>query len=463
MFWKNNKFNILLLISFCFVSIILMLHHELWRDEAQAWCLVRDLNIVQAFNAARLEGHPFLWYLILFPFAKTGCSVCVMQIISFIFVLAASVYLVFKSPFNNIVKTLVLFSSGFIYYLPVIARNYSLIPLFLFILADLYSKRHKHPYFYALTLIILSQTHILMLGFCLIIAIIFAVESFQEFRKLKKINKLFPSCLIGLNFCILFLMFVNMQNVNHAVAFYASHTMSLPSAIGNFAQLYFLYPLNFLGNINIVIFYSLILLITGYFLKYDKKVFLIFSVSLFYQFYVYYRVWYEGITYQKAFLLLLIILFCSWICKKDYNRKYKLLTVIVSIFFAVSTVFSYFISMLEVNYPFSGAKQVSDYIKENLDNENEFFTVGYPFVFTGVSAYLPDKKLYSYMNNYYISYYDFNAETGKTIQKTPDTKYYIVQTDFSMDERYEEIFATDKNIISLGQYNEVFKIYKKRI
>ena len=162
----KNKFNIILFIIYLVITVLAMFHHEIWRDEAQAWCLVRDLSFTETFNMARVEGHPFLWYLLLMPFAKLGLPVLSMQIVSLIFVSIAILFLLFKSPFNKLEKVLICFSAGMVYYLPIVARNYSLIPIFLFLTAFLYSKRIEHPYLYILSIIMLSQTHIYMLGIC---------------------------------------------------------------------------------------------------------------------------------------------------------------------------------------------------------------------------------------------------------------------------------------------------------
>ena len=172
----KHKYNISLLIIWLFITLITLLNHEIWRDEAQVWCIVRDLNIIDIFKTARIEGHPMLWYLIVMPFAKLGFPVISMQMLSLLLVFAAVVFLIFRSPFNNYFKTIVVFSSGMLYFIPVVARNYALIPIFIFILADLYKKRTERPFLYIFTLILLSHTHILMLCFCLVLFIFFAVE-----------------------------------------------------------------------------------------------------------------------------------------------------------------------------------------------------------------------------------------------------------------------------------------------
>ena len=497
----TNKFNLVLLLIWLFVVIFISSYHELWRDETQAWCIVRDCSLIDIYNRIRLEGHPVLWYLILLPFAKTGISVISMQVICVFLVFTAVVYFLFKSPVNNFIKTAVVLSSGMIYFLPVIARNYSLIPVLLFILADLYNRRNKNPFQYSVILILLSNTHILMLGFCFILFLLFVFEQIKELKKeidtkktsnpisqhgadslktpssqgndlfccsskspfiIRVILCIMPSIFVMLNFLVLFFMFNNMQNTNHAVAFYTQNTQPLFEAVKNFALLYFLYPLNILNNINIFIFYSTLAGILYFFIKRDKKLFIILLFSILYQFYIYYKIWYQGIVYQKAYLLLLIILFCYWVYGQ-HARKEKLLSVFVGFLFLTSLISTPFVCFLEYKMPFSSTKQAAEYIKNNLNKEKTFYAVGYPFTFTSISAYLPDKEFYSYMNNYYISYYDFDLSSDKKISNPPDIKYYIVQSDFTMDENiFEEIYTTDNFNISTQEYKEAFKIYVRK-
>ena len=84
-FYMKNKTNIFIFIVWFAISLFAIFHHEMWRDETQVWCIVRDLNLPEIFQTTRIEGHPMLWYLLVLPFAKLGLAVESIQIISFIF------------------------------------------------------------------------------------------------------------------------------------------------------------------------------------------------------------------------------------------------------------------------------------------------------------------------------------------------------------------------------------------
>lgn len=452
-FIKNNKFNILILLVYLFVLVCSIPTHELWRDETQAWCIARDLNIIDAYNTAKIEGHPMLWYLILMPFAKLGCDVFIMQIVSALFVFGAVFFLLFKSQFNNFIKTVFVFSCGMIYYLPVIARNYALIPLFLFLLAHLYSKRKQHPVLYSILIIFLANTHILMLGFACILTILFLIDLFKEGNKRKFIISF---TLLGLNFIFLFFSFYFVQGLNHAVVNYSQTNTSIIESIQRYAQIFFLQPEKI--KIDVFVFYILLILIfVGLYLE-NKKMMVLLAGYFFFHFFVYHKVWFNGVPYQKAFLLLLVIIFCYWIVE----NKTKILTYSIGILFLISTVFSVPTIMLEIKYPYSANKEMVEYIKKNLKNEKEIGVISYPFLISGLSAYLPDKKLYSYINKYYITYYDFNSKKVKYAQEEPIVNYFVVHSHFDMNEDYELVFKTTDKIINQGEYPETFSLYKRK-
>ncbi|MCR5304366.1 MAG: hypothetical protein K6E33_07360 [Lachnospiraceae bacterium] len=159
----------LILALYAVINAFLAFHHEPWRDEAQSWLIVRDLNFLQIIDLMNSEGHGCLWYLILYPFIKAGASVYVQNVIAVIINTLAAYLVIFKSPFPAYLKIPVVSGTVLMYYFPVIARNYALVPVLLFLIACTFEKRHEMPYLYALFVAMLVQTHvyILMAGFAL--------------------------------------------------------------------------------------------------------------------------------------------------------------------------------------------------------------------------------------------------------------------------------------------------------
>ncbi len=163
-------------LCYILVGFILVLNHESWRDEAQAWQIAKQLSLPDMFRQLKYEGHPCLWYLLLFPFAKLGFPFSWMGLIS-LFLMGAAAWLILKkAPFSAPVKILVVFSSFFVYYFPVVSRSYALIPPLLAWLAVLYPRRGEKPVWYGTALALLTQTHIMMIGLSFLLSFFWLLE-----------------------------------------------------------------------------------------------------------------------------------------------------------------------------------------------------------------------------------------------------------------------------------------------
>ena len=454
----QSKFNIILLILWLFITLITMFHHEIWRDEAQAWCLVRDLNFLDIFKASRIEGHPVLWYLILFPFAKFHFSVFSMQIISLILVFLSVCLFLFKSSFSNWFKFFVVFSAGLVYYLPVIARNYALVPVFLFALAYIYPKRSDKPYIFTCILILLANTHLLMFGFCSVVSLIFIIEQILEFKKSKKIFLLIPPVLIIMNNLFLIFNFLSTSQVNSSVNNYNSFAKTPYDMIIDFSDMFYNnFPL-FNNVTGAVIFYIIIGLLAFYLYKYSKKMFTVMVISFGWFLYIYCYIWFGGIQYQKAFLFLLILLFCFWNCD---NEKYKTYAQkIMGILFIISFLVGITAVMADINFNFSCSKQTAEFIKNNLKEEKVFLFNGKDYAVSPLSAYLPDKKFYSVNNGNYLTWLNFsNLENTDKIDIPQNARYLILQeaqNDISNQKGGALIFSSEEKFF---RNKENYSIY----
>ena len=164
-FIKENKIELIIMLSYMIITFIISIFfHEKWRDEAQAWLMARDLNLIDLLKQMKYEGHPVLWQLILMPFAKLGFPYITQSIISLLFMWIFAWIIIKKSPFPTFIKAGILFSLPIIYLYPVISRNYSLIPLALSIIAILYKYRNEKIIQYNLAILFLAYTHVLMWG-----------------------------------------------------------------------------------------------------------------------------------------------------------------------------------------------------------------------------------------------------------------------------------------------------------
>ena len=465
-FFLVNKFNITILVCWLIITVFTMFHHEIWRDEAQAWCIVRDLNFIDIYSAARTEGHPFLWYLILYPFAKLGFPVEIMQVISLFFVFISIVFLLFKSPFNKFEKSIICFSAGMLYYLPVVARNYSMIPIFLFWLAYFYPNRNKHPFFYILLIILLSQTHIYMMGLSAVLSVLFVSESIKD--KIKTNIK--PLVILSVYFLFMFFVFINTPSENYALIPGVNNIIPfnqlviLISTVFVFPLMNIFVPLQKYSDfISLVSLIPFLLIITYCFFKSGKKLFLIFSFSIGFILFVFTKVYFNGILYQKTFLMFLIIIFCYWLYKEENKQVSKLLAFSFNLLFIISMIISPIVISQEIKYNFSGGKEIAQYIRNNLDEEDVFIAIGNPYLFSPICAYLPNKKFYNTLSSNYISYYSYASQNKSNKREFPsNADYSVIQEDIQIINKdiFDFKYKSSKKNLSSNTQRERFFIYK---
>ena len=200
---KRNRKNILnMVIIFCYaiVSFIMMIHHEPWRDEAQQWLIIRDLNFSQIIAQMKYEGHFLLWYMILFPFVKLGFPYITANIISWAICVIAVSIIILKAPFKTWIKILFILTVPMIYMYPAISRCYCLIPLAISLVALAYKNRKTKPILYILSIVLLLNTHVIMLGLVGILLLLFFIEQVKDIKNmtLKEKRKFILSLIIGL-------------------------------------------------------------------------------------------------------------------------------------------------------------------------------------------------------------------------------------------------------------------------
>ena len=147
--------------------LVVAARHEMWRDELQAWLIARDAPLPWnvAYNA-RYEGHPCLWYLVLWLPAHLSPDPRAMQLVH-ILIASLGAFLVFRfSPFPLTVK-LALVASYFLFYeWGVLARNYALSALLVFALCTAFRRRWERFLTIAILLALLAQTNLHSLILC---------------------------------------------------------------------------------------------------------------------------------------------------------------------------------------------------------------------------------------------------------------------------------------------------------
>jgi hypothetical protein len=114
-------------ICFALVSAFIMLFHEMWRDEYQAWQIASfSKSFSELFHNIRYEGHPAMWFVLLHIFSFISDSPVTMQIVHLV-ISTATVFIIFRfAPFTFIEKILLVGGYFFLYEYNIISRNYAI-------------------------------------------------------------------------------------------------------------------------------------------------------------------------------------------------------------------------------------------------------------------------------------------------------------------------------------------------
>lgn len=169
-----------LFLAWIIFNFILLIGHELWRDEANVWLMAKNLNPLQLFAEIKYQGHPCLWYLLVMPFAKVGLPFQTIAVLSFLVMSVCVGIFLWKAPLHMFTKAVCIFSPIFTYYYSVIARNYCLIALVFILLAWFYPKRNDKPLVYGLLLGLLVQTDTIALAGAGLISLMWLWEGIAD-------------------------------------------------------------------------------------------------------------------------------------------------------------------------------------------------------------------------------------------------------------------------------------------
>ncbi len=464
------------------LSIYLLLHHEPWRDEAQAWLIARDLSFGGILRQMGYEGHPALWHMILFPFVKAGCPIIVETVCSTVIMYIAAVIFWFRVSLGRWLKVVMLFSPLFLFYLPTIARSYCLVALFMVCIMALYPNREKHPVWYGLAIAGLVQTHIIMLMTAALLSMWFLVERFCQYRK------------EGTQVCIRKLAVLMIPLVS-AILLLLQLFSKTSAGISKFSIFDMLTPLSFGKGI----WYE-VKLCTHMLLGLNEDwqclcilAVLVGSIALA----VKYHVWKETVVFLISSIYMLFV--CRYLTSASYQRAlvwcYLLVWMIMVVEHkvhnksvrgwqgSISTVLLIMVCALSIQGKtdiqsdikglYSDGKNTAQFIQDHIP-EDEMILTAEPSKTSSVAAYLKGIRFWSPLRHRYISYTTWEAVLDEkqtymefmaaAKEQFPEkTSFYILVPNESKISDLEQvkmgwnkIYQTEKSNVT----NEMYAIYQ---
>ena len=497
-----------ILAAYSALTLLGALNHELWLDEAQAWVILRDAPLSELPGILNTEGHPPLWYAILYPFVKLGSPAEHVSLISWFIMALGAVVLMFKVKLPLPLKAVILASSGFLYLNSVMLRVYCLIPPLLFLILWIYPKRREHAVLYGLLIALLANTHVFICGIVGILGIYMIYDLFAEWKnspKNENIGKLIGLAIAGVGVLILVIPLLGSIQANGA-------TDMSSGVVRNtfFETLDEVFAFSVFGNnqkLSIITFIFFLILKVAFLamiavLRHWRRAFAV-EIGFVAIYYVACgMIWTTLANRAVIFILSLAFSFCLTQFEKPIFKEYKMgdriggairafLThliefdkkaakvylVILTAFFVITIPSGAVLLYRDITSAFSGAEETAEYITENLEDDAVLIdlNIGMP----EISFYDPDIRIFSVYSCGFNSYACWKyanrpRETVETVLRTLseyDDLYIIYYYKGDDYQKSDTIFLAQgmreydyHNSIAICKYNEeeimfLFKYY----
>ncbi len=446
------------------LTLLGALNHELWLDEAQAWVILRDVPLAELPRVLNIEGHPPLWYAILYPFVKLGFPADYVSLISWFIMALGAAVLMFKVKLPLPLKAVILASSGFLYLNSVMLRVYCLIPPLLFLILWVYPNRREHAVLYGLLIALLVNTHVFICGIVGILGIYMIYELFSEWKsspKKENIGKLIGLAIAGVGVLTLVLPLLGTQNLNSGTnnrlsdfSVIFGHLLNFPKDVfENYFNLCVPYSPLWVFPFMLMTVAVVIMLIM---LRHWRKAFFVELGFVAVYIIICGIMWFSMPSRSAIFILSFAFSlglaqyeepvfkdhkisdritgtlrrFVGLLKKADMGAQ-KLFTVVLAGCLGVSVPVGAILLYKDIVGNFSASKQTAEYISENLEEDAVFVSVMYGF--PEISFYCPDYKQYSVISRQFTTYNRWNCT--------------------SYEEDHEEVIA------ELSEYDHLYIIY----
>ncbi|CAG4988225.1 hypothetical protein DYBT9275_00032 [Dyadobacter sp. CECT 9275] len=348
-------------------------HHEMWRDELQAWNLVlHTVNLIDVFSNTRYEGHPVLWFYVIWPLAQLTSSPVAIQGINLIMAAVTAYLIVFKSPFRDFEKILILSGYYFLYEYSVISRNYMIGVMLLLLIASLWHKKDAALVLSGVLILLLFQTNAFMAAIAAAISLVLLLRLSRQGKLETSQSKAFM-CIITAGAALFVFTTRTPHDSSYASTWHVTFDPGRCSAVlGNVFK--GLFPLsdftrNFWEGYHLIQnnhFHAIagILLCAIVYFLFRKSVYSsVFIVAAF--------GFIMGLMYLKIIgqprhygHFSMALLFAYWI---GYDQVPVYAKRFLWVIFSVQMVQGVFAYTVDLQYPFSNGKEVAEYINQRYD------------------------------------------------------------------------------------------------
>ncbi len=389
---SDLQFALFVTVAFACFTFIVLLHHEMWRDEFQAWQVARFSPDLKTFyENQRIEsGHLILWNIILYIISHfLGCihweqAVHVLISCSSVFVLSR------YAPFPRLYKVLIPFGYFFFYEYSIIAREYSLTVLLVMIILYTMQKLPNKIVLLGVLLALLIQINyysiVFAVGFSLLsLKALFAERKKGAFTTKIKMNIFLSTLIVAISSVFALMQIFHGYNdrvtkqLSGNARFFNDHVSdTLTRALSAFLPVPFFDSVNvwnhfiieyFSTGLRLFLFAIILLSILWLFRKRkDIVLFFILCGGVFVAF-AYQSIYGYARHQGHIYILFIAALWMYYARKSEHANKESLLNkaagsvvvFVLTIQVITSTIFVY----KDVKYPFSNIPAMADYVESN--------------------------------------------------------------------------------------------------
>ncbi len=459
-------------ILFIAVAGYAIAHHELWGDEIHSWNIAKASSSFSDLIAnKRYEGHPPVWYIILWGISKFTHNLLYVQLVQLIIASSVVFLVLFYSSFPFITRILIPFGYYFLFEYGILSRNYAIGILPAFGICYILRKEFKYKFlFYYALLFFMSNTHLLALLLAGSLHFYFLLLNFEQ---KKKIGKLFIHVLLGILVFLPALYFIsppsdsgmnirsliNKSDIEHLrIISKTPLRVFIPVPAWweyNFWNTQFLLKLQEKNNIlrPVTLLLSMgLLCIVWLILKGNKKSLSLFVVNLLLTFIV---AFIFPLTTQR-YIGFIYIGFITALWMYCYEMKISRRNVrLIAVLLSIQVIAGVFAISKDIQLPFSNSYRVNELINEVPINEK---IVAYYWSINAISAF-SDKKFYCIgldKEATFLVLNEFNTQTpGNYLKSTKKLfeegglkKAYLISTyspkmNFQLDQQLGKFFQIE--------------------
>jgi hypothetical protein len=411
---------------YVFIVAFTMSHHEPWGDEIHSWNIAKASgSFGDLISNIKYEGHPPLWYFILWLISKFTHNLAYVQTAHLLLATASVFILLFFSPFPFFTRLLMPFGYYFLFEYAIISRNYAVAVLLTFCICLIIRKTSRYKLvLYYLLFFLMTNTHLLAILLAISLHLYFLIFNFEH-NKNRKILTL--HVLLGIVILLPSVYFIappsdSQLNIQYWIHRWNSHQLAafIQAPLFSFVPIPAWWKYNFwntqflieakanygfLRFVNLLVA-ALLPLLALFILKRNKKALMVFGINFLLSFIIAVAVFPLTAERYAGFIFIGFVAAYWLYCNETVvSARNKLL---FDFFLVIQVIGSFFIVPKDIRLPFSNAYRVNELLNEVPAGQK---TVTDYWAMNPISAFA-DKPMYCIDLQKEISFVKWNSDLG---------------------------------------------------